>query len=168
MAETLIATITTKIDAVLQNALDLVNAQAAMSYESKQAFSNGTGANNVNNIFSDTRTLSASANEDLDLAGGLANALGTTLTFTKIKFLHIKAAAGNTNNVQITRKTDTGVPFLLADGDGFALTPGAEVTFVWPDANGIAVTGATDDIINVANSAGGTSVTYTIIVGGVV
>src|SRR5690349_14906604 len=41
----------------------------------------GTGNNQANTMFADTRTLTASSSENLDLAGGLTDPLGGTLTF---------------------------------------------------------------------------------------
>lgn len=125
---------------------------------------NGTGAGQCNQYWSDTRTITASGNEDIDLAGGVTNALGTTLTFTAVKCIIISAAAGNTNNVNVTRPASNGFigPF-LASSDGLAIKPGGFVVLSeGGSAAGWAVTASTGDLINVANSAGTTSVTYTI------
>ena len=61
----------------------------------------GSGANQAQRIFSDTRTIAASANDDLDLSGVLVDALGTVLNFTAIKAIYIKAANANINNVVV-------------------------------------------------------------------
>ena len=164
---TLTASLQVKLDATLQNALDLVTGSAPMAYLQTFNFANGVGANQANNMFSDTRTLAASATEDLDLASGLTNAFGSTLVFTKVKAIIFKAASGNTNNVVISRPTANGLVFLTTAEDSFSLTPGAAAVFVWPDANGIAVTAGTGDLITVTNSAGTTSVTYDVIIIGI-
>jgi hypothetical protein len=65
------------------------------------AITNGTGANQANNAFSDERTLNASASENLDLAGVLQNALGASLAFTAVKAILIVADVGNVNNVVV-------------------------------------------------------------------
>jgi hypothetical protein len=143
-------------------ALDLVTAAAPINFESSWAFTDGTGANQASAFFSDTRTLIASATEDLDLSGVLTDAFGTTVAATKIKAIAIVAASANTNNVNVTRPASNGVPFMLAAGDGFALTPGAGCLLTWPNAAGIAVTAGTGDLITLTNSAGTTSVTYSI------
>ena len=92
----------------------------------------------------------------------------TTLTFARIKAIHISAAAGNTNNVQVTRPASNGVPWLMAAGDGIALRPGAAMT--WSsgsaDATGVAVTAGTGDLITITNSAGTTGVTYNVVIVG--
>lgn len=144
------------------SALDLVTASAPINWETTFAFTNGTGANQATDYWSDTRTLGVSATEDLDLSGVLTNALGATVTADRIKAIAITASSGNTNSVNLTRPASNGVPFMLAAGDGFGLTPGAGCIFVWPDANGINVTAATGDLITVTNSAGTTGVTYSI------
>jgi hypothetical protein len=133
------------------------------------AYTSGTGAGQVDRVYTATRTLAASGTEDLDLAGSLTDALGnTSITFARIKSIFIAAAAGNTNNVQVTRPASNGVPWLMAAGDGIALRPGA--AFQWltgsADATGVAVTAGTGDLITVTNSAGTTGVTYTVIITG--
>lgn len=121
------------------------------------------GAVGVANIlFSDTRTLAASTNENLDVAGVLADALGATITAAEIVAIYIAAAQGNTNDVQLTRPASNGVPLFLAAGDGFAIGPGDFSLRTY--RNGITVTAGTGDLINVANGGAGTPVTYDIII----
>lgn len=168
MAVTQDGKITLTLQSLLKDALDLSTVKDDLVYQLQVLLGNGSGANQANNVFHDQRTLAASANEDLDLAGGLTNAVGDTLTFTKIKAVLIKAAAGNTNNVQVTRPGTNGAPIFLAAGDGVVLTPGAFMLLVFPDANGVAITAGTGDLINVANSGAGTSVTYDVVIIGVV
>jgi hypothetical protein len=127
----------------------------------------GTGANQANMIWTDTRTLSASATENLDLAASLTNAFGTTLTFTKVKAIIVTAASGNTNAVQVTRPASNGVPIFMAAGDGIAITPGGVFYAAWPDNAGVAVTAGTGDLLTLTNSAGSTSVTYTVAIIGI-
>ena len=146
--------------------LDLGTVSYPFSSTASVSYASGVGAGQVDICFTDTRTLSASATEDLDLAGSLTGAFGTTLTFARIKAIQVSAAAGNTNNVQVTRPASNGVPWLMAAGDGIALRPGA--AFTWAsgsaDATGVVVTDATGDLITFTNSAGTTSVTYTVVI----
>lgn len=127
-------------------------------------FSAGTDAvNKLDILFADTRTLSASANEDLDLAGVLASAFGATITMADVVAIFIKAAAANTNNVNLTRPASNGFvgPFLAA-GDGIAVKPGEFALLA--SRTGWAVTAGTGDLINLANSGAGTGVTYDIVI----
>lgn len=153
-----------KIDTLALNALDLSTVQDPVLLSILSTLSNGTSAGQASAQFSDTRTLSASASENLDLAGGLTNGFGATLTFTKIKLLFVRAASGNTNAVQVSRGSSNGVPLFLAASDGLTLQPGA--WFVWFDPTGITVTAGTGDILTVANAAGGSSVSYDLIIVG--
>jgi hypothetical protein len=156
------------IAAALTTALDIGTAEYSPNFNQVFNLGDGTGADQANMIWSDTRTLTASATENLDLAGGLTNAFGATVTFSKLKAILVVASTGNTNSVQVTRPASNGVPLFMAAGDGVALTPGAAFAAVFPDANGVAVTGATGDLLTLTNSAGSTSVTYTIILIGTV
>ena len=145
---------------------DLGAPKMRVSVSKALALIEGTDATNkANLLFSDQRTLAASANEDIDLAGALANAFGATITAAEIVAIFISAAAGNTNNVNVTRPASNGFigPFLAA-GDGVSTKPGEWHAFV--SQSGWAVTAATGDLINIANSAGSTPVTYDIVVVG--
>ena len=143
-------------------------AKATLNITKNIELATGTGAGQADLLFSDQRTLAASANEDLDLAGVLADALGATLTFARVKGLYVAAAAGNTNNVVVgDAATNTWAALLGTDGT-VALRPGAFllVAVGAADATGYAVTAGTGDLLRVANSGGGTTVTYDIVVVG--
>lgn len=153
--------------AIQTAALDLGTAQAQLSKSYTVDLANGTAAGQADRTFHDTRTLAASANEDLDLAGVLTDAFGTVLTFARIKGLIVSAAAGNSNNVIVGGAASN--QFLTWVGAGthtITLRPGA--TFVLmagaADSTGYAVTAATGDLLRIANSGAGSTVTYDIAV----
>jgi len=124
----------------------------------------GVGVSQADKVFSDTRTLIASATEDLDLAGVLLDAFGAAITFAKVKAIIIMAAVGNTNDINVSRPAGaTGVPLFLAISDGFKLPPG--FAFAWFGAGpGVAVTPASGDLLTITNGAAGTPVTYTVVI----
>jgi hypothetical protein len=156
-----------RINAAFTSALDLVTLSAPLKLDFNDSLDSGTGADQADLVFSDTRTLTASSNEDLDLAGVLFQVDGSAFTLAKLKLIFISAAAGNTNNVVVSRPASNGVPFLSAASDAFAIKPGGSFFMYAPVAAGICtVTAATGDLINIANSAGGSSVTYSIIMVG--
>ncbi|QFQ97456.1 hypothetical protein F9278_15930 [Streptomyces phaeolivaceus] len=161
---TLSTSLSLSLRSTLSSALDLVTPQAPLDYSASVALASGVGANQADKIFADTRTLAASATEDLDLAGVLSDPLGAALTFARVKAVLIRAAAGNTNNVQVTRPASNGVPLFLAAGDGLAVRPGGLFLWVAPDATGVAVTAGTGDLLTLTNSAGSTSVTYDVVI----
>jgi hypothetical protein len=144
--------------------LDLGTPVMPFALSSAVSLTNGTAAGSADRVFTDQRTLTASATEDLDLAGVLLDAFGQAITFAKIKAVAIKAAAANTNNVNVSRPAGaTGVPLFLAISDGFVIPPG--FTFAWFGSGaGVTVTPASGDIITITNGAGGTSVTYDVVI----
>jgi hypothetical protein len=157
------ATIKAGISATHTSVLDLATATFPLSLFSSINLTDGTGASQADRIFSDSRTLAASATEDLDLSGALTNAYGT-VTFARIKAILIVADAGNTNNVNFSRPASNGVPLFLAASDGLPIRPGGVFLWACSDATGIAVTAGTGDLITLTNSAGSTAVTYSIVI----
>jgi hypothetical protein len=144
---------------------DLTTASAKIAHALTLSFTDGTAAGSADRIWTDTRTLSASASETLDLSGALTNVYGDAVVFADLRGIVITAASGNTNNVNVTRPSTspiTGLPLFLADGDGIAVRPGGAFMWMCPDATGIAVTATTADKIEITNSAGSTSVDYSI------
>ncbi len=158
--------VTLKIDSLLLSALDLDTAQDPLVLSILSTLSNGTAAGQASQAWHDRRTLSASASENIDLAGSLVNAFGVTITFTKVKFIFVQASSSNNvaNNVNVSRGSSNGFVWFLAASDGFFLAPGAWCSFF--DPTGVTVTAGTGDILTIANSAGTNSVTYDIVIVG--
>jgi hypothetical protein len=80
-------TIFLRIASLLALAADLAAATSPLTYERTEVLDNGTGANQANEVWSDTRTLTTGANETLDLNGVLVDAVGQSVAFTKVKLL---------------------------------------------------------------------------------
>jgi hypothetical protein len=159
------ASVKLSIAAILSGTLDLSTQKASLNQMFSQSWDDGAGANQANVIIADSRTLAASANEDLDLAGGgLTDLLGAAANFARIKAIIIKARAENTNNVQVTRPAANSAPLFMAASDGISLAPGEVFAWFSGTAAGKALTGGTADLLNIANSAGTTGVTYDIII----
>ena len=126
----------------------------------------GSGDDQAQLLWSDTRQLAASANESLDLAGSLVDALGRTLTYTAVKALIVEAARGNANDVLIGGAASNGFAALFGDAtDVVKIKPGGKMVLIAPKT-GYAVTAGTGDLLKVANSGSGTAVDYTITVVG--
>ena len=125
---------------------------------------NGTGSNQADVVFSETRTLAASATFDLDLNGSLVNPLKDAAVFLKVKAIAIKARAANTNNVVLGAAAANGFvgPF-GASTHTVSIPPGGEMVLVAP-VSGWTVTPATGDLLRTANSGAGTAVTYDIVI----
>jgi hypothetical protein len=152
-----------KLSATETSALDLVTPKAAIAYLARLQLATGTAVNQADLVFQDTRTLSASGTEDLDLKGSLLTPLGTAFTPAKLKLLLVKAAAGNTNNVNVSRPASNGVPLFAAAGDLIPVRPGGVFLWACADNTAVAVTAATGDLITITNSGSGTSVSYDVL-----
>lgn len=155
------------IDAKYQAPADLgATAQLAVPYNRRVDLADGTVVGKADRMYSKTRTLIASATEDLDLAGVLTDIFGSVLTFVKVKGIAVVAAPGNTNNVIVGAAG--GAPWLgifnatgtvtLKPGGWFAAACGVADNVAWP------VVATTADLLKVANSAGGSSVNYDIVI----
>jgi hypothetical protein len=127
----------------------------------------GTASGQGDLLFSDRRSLAASASENLDLAGVLKDPLGTTLTFGHVKWIYIKAAAANTNDVCVGGAGSNTFVGPFADAsDIVCVKPGGVALLAVAAGVGWVVTPSTGDLLEVANSAGTTGVTYDVIIAG--
>jgi hypothetical protein len=161
-AASLTSRIVVTLTATLSSQLDLVSAEAPLAKQALLDLANGTGSNQANVIWTDTRTIAASTTEDLDLVGGgLTDAFGVAFAPAKIKAIIVVASAANTNNVVLGGDANS-VPFLSVTTTTTTLQPRGFYVQSWPANAGIAVIAGTGDIVQVANGGAGTSVTYDI------
>ena len=152
------------LDAVFGSSIDIGNLKHNIDYEKSFTINSGTGAAQANQVFVDQRTLSASANEELDLAGGLTDAFGTSITFTSIKGIIVYAASGNTNDVLVGGAAANGFIEWVSDtSDEIVVKPGGMFMLYNPAADGYTVTASTGDLLRFENSSSGSSVTYDLI-----
>ncbi|MFE5628474.1 hypothetical protein [Streptomyces sp. NPDC056543] len=149
-------------------ASDLTTTADALDFVRGVHLENGTTAGKADRVFHDQRTLAASANETLDLAGVLTDVYGVALTFAKVKFIAISASSANSNNVVVGANASNDWVGLLNAAGTLTLRPGASFCAMSgsADATGMAVTAGTGDLLKVANSGAGSSVTYDIVIVG--
>ena len=143
-----------------------VNLRYAPTLTNAPSWATGTASGQVDLLYAATRTLALSTSEDLDLAGGLTDVFGAALTFVKIKYIYVKAAAANVNNVVIGGATAN--QFVGPFGAGthtLALVPSAYIEFMHP-TTGWTVTAGTGDLFKVLNGGAGTSVSYDLVIAG--
>lgn len=153
------------LDAVQISNKDLTSVRAPVNYDRTGRLASGTGAGQADVLFTDTRTLAASASETLDLTGSLVDALGATVTMARVKGIVIAAAAGNTNDVIVGGAASNGFATPFGDPtDKVKVKPGGILALFTPDATAYAVTAGTGDLLQVANGAAGTSVSYDVII----
>lgn len=154
------------LQATLSSALDLGTVTFPTNLSRGVAFDSGTGAGQVDKIWTDTRSIALSSTEDLDLAGVLTDAFGAVITFARIKAILIAASSSNTNNVIIGGVASglSAGPLLPQATGTLTIRPGGGVG-IWcgsADATGYVVTATSADLLHVANSGAGTSVVYDI------
>ena len=129
--------------------------------------SDGTAAGEMDILYVDQRTLAASASEDLDLAGGVTDSFGDTLTFVDVRMICVKASADNTNDVRVGGTgANAFFSFMRTNADYVVVKPGGVLFLYAPTDPGYAVTAGSADLLQIANSGGTTSVTYDIYIGG--
>lgn len=163
MAASLSGSVNVILKSAFSETQDIGSKSYAANKNYNQAFANGTGINQANQIWTDTRTISGSSNDDIDLAGVLTDVYGTTLTFTSIKAIIINSLATNGNALNVGAGTN---PFLTMFGDAtdiIVVRPGGTFAIINPEANGYAVTASTGDILRIAN-ADASDATYDIII----
>ncbi len=160
----LTASIRASITAQLSKTLDLSSPSAQPALSVLAALTNGTLNTEADRVFADTRTLAASATEDLDFgtAGGLKDDMGDPFEPVEIAALMVTAAVGNTNNVVMGNAAAEAFlgPFGAATHT-LAVKPGACMLWFapagWPSLNNAS------DKLKFLNGGAGTPVTYSII-----
>lgn len=129
----------------------------------------GTGAGQIDTVYSAQTTIAASGSSTIDLNGAVNDVFGNSIAFLHVKAIVVIAAAGNTNDFQIGPGASN--PFngpwsgttplhAVSPGEMFVATKGQGSSLGW------AVVAATGDIIKIANSSSGTSVTANIYIFG--
>ena len=158
MATSLSANVNVNVKgSITENALDIGTASFRFNETLTQAFAQGVAANQANQMWTDSRSIAGSANDDIDLAGGVTSAFGAAITFTSIKAIIVQAAAANANNLIMggegTNPFET--MFGLADAT-LIIQPGGMLVLTAPGATGYVVTATTGDILRFTNAGAGT------------
>ena len=163
---TLSVAIAARMRALLVTSLDHGEAKALVELDASLALADGVAADQSDKLFSDRRTLAASANEELDLSGGVTDAFGATISFVEITAILILASPANTNAVRVGETSAT--PFLAGFGASthrWDIAPG-DFLFASCRAAGWGIANGASDKLRIANAAGGSSVTYDIMIAG--
>lgn len=147
--------------------------------------SSGTGNNQCNRMFLDRRTLSlATTTDDLDLAGGLTDHYGNTLTFKGVKILLIHNRGVVTGDSDDDTATPTDGEDILIGGAGgnawgslfngdqdaqLLLRSDGKLGLCVP-RDGYSVSPGTEDILRIehaGSAASGGDISYDIVIAGV-
>lgn len=129
----------------------------------------GTGANQGNTYFYDSRTLSASANESLNVSGGshggaiaLEDPYGQTTTFARIIGVLI-INTSTTGTLLVGGDATDNITTMFGDNtDAIRIRPGGQFLLTAGDATSFAV--AANEILKLANEDGANPLTYQIVI----
>lgn len=148
---------------ILSSALDLSTPRDSVSTGTGNfaqfltTFAFGTGNQQAKEWWHDKRTLTAGANDDLDLAGGLINPFGGTITFTAIKaFVLIIVSHDGTKSVRVGPQ---GVANAWQGWHGGVAAGNYNTVFEWfvniHSYGGWSITAGTGDILRINNPGAG-------------
>lgn len=134
------------------------------------ALTDGTGIGQADRVYEAEHTIASGANLDLDLAGGVLDRFGATITFAEIVALQVinEAEDGTQNVTDITIGGGSNPfdGFWGTAGDQIVLPPGGYCQVGCSGASGIgAVVAATGDVLRIANAAGAPAKVQVMILG---
>lgn len=143
---------------------DLGQASADVGAGIALKLASGVLAGQADRMWSDDRTLAASATENLDLTGVLSDVFGSGLSFAKVKAIILVAAIANAGDIILGGAASNGFvgPFGSATHT-VAVRPGG-VALLADGGTGWTVTTGTGDLLKVANASGAAAGSYKIIV----
>lgn len=120
--------------------------------EKAYTFAPGTGANQADRLFMDTRSFLSATADQIDLAGVLTDAFGATITFVEIVAIMIV----NKSTVTLTVGAGSSPWFgmFAATGDAIKVPPGGMILLVAPDGSGMGtITATSADMLTITPGA---------------
>jgi hypothetical protein len=134
------ANIVIDFQATLTKPRDLNTALIPLSKRVAYALVDGTGANQVNILFDDNRSLTTTGVDVLNLASGMTNGFGDAIAAVKIKGIFIVSSPTNANPITLRQAASSGVPLFTGATAGINIRPGGSLLWVAAETTGIAVT----------------------------
>ena len=152
------ASIKAIITSIGTKATDLSTPSETISLSETDTFTDGAGGNGAEQHWSDQVTLTDGSNTELDLAGGLTDAFGDVITFTKIKAIFIRHNSTDSGLIY-GHSAANGLPIMnaaaLANAGGGVIAAGGWVLLVNPGSAGWAVTAGTGDLLKLEDDGTG-------------
>lgn len=163
--DNLTATITALLDITIGTDADFADPVQEIKEIVDASFTVGTGADQANQVWSDQRTLAASANEELDIQGGtLENGFGQAITFSAIKAIFIRNRS-TTGELLVGGAAANAFDSPFGDSsDKVRVRRGGILLLTGPDAVGHAVDAS--DVLKIDNEDTVNTLTYDIILVG--
>ena len=162
MATTLATTLTLLLRGNYNKEFDLQDASNNLALNVGDTLATGTGANQADVLWHDTRTLTATS-EDLDLAGSLTDAFGDTVTFVKVKgiLIHNKSTTATEILAVGGAASNQLINWVANNSDIVNIGPDG-VLLLWSPVDGYAVTASTGDLLKI--DSGSDTITYDIVI----
>ena len=151
------------IDIDISGPTDGVRLQDSLAYE--KVITDGTGVDQLGQVFFDKARSLAATNEDLDMNGATnKDSFLQSMALAQMGLVYVRnkdTTAGHT--ITVSQPAANGIPGpFIAASDGIIL--GADGLFLWVSpTDKVTVTAATGDLINVAASS---TSTYDVLIGG--
>lgn len=152
MPNTLQTELTVILATVFTGVNDLSTPSDRMNLDLSDVLDNGTGLDQADLPWADSRTLAGVTSENLDLAGLLTNSYGATITFARIKCLILKLKTLTAGyKLEYGGAAANAFPLFKDPTDvGIVRAGGFDIKWV-PDLTAFAVTAGTGDILKINN-----------------
>lgn len=162
--------LTTTITGKLEFNLTQASGGTTASYKPTVTFSDsltsGVAIDTADTLWvSAANAISGSATNSHDLAGGLTDAYGNTLTFVKVKGLLIHNLSTSAGDTLTVGGNANAVPIFGTASHTHTIGPNGVLLIQEPSLAGIAVTATTGDILDITEDAGNAN-TYDIAIWG--
>ena len=159
------ATLKALLDAGIQatySASGLAATTSNVSFPDNISITSGTGTNQGDLMYAQTRTLLTAATDNLDLNGVLVDPIGTVIPMLKVIAILIMSDTANTTDLTIGNGANPFIGPFGAATHTLSLQPGGRHLLIAPKT-GWTVVPATGDILKITNAAGA-SATYSIVI----
>lgn len=148
--------------AATYSAAGLVNTTGVLVAQDDIGITSGTGNYQADLLYAASRTLVASATDNLDLSGVLTDALGSVLAMVKVVAIYVRPRDANTSDLTVGNGVNPFVGPFGAAAHTLTLTPGSPLMLT-NLKTGWTVTPATGDILKIVNGAAAAA-TYDIVI----
>jgi hypothetical protein len=151
-----------QLQGIIQTTRDLGAATVTETLSQRVTVTDGATANKASQVWADTRALTASGTEAIDLSGALTNGIGGAVAFTRIIGMGVVASSSNGSTITLGgAASNAWEVWAGASGDTIKVRPGGALFLTAPDATGLAVTTATDQL-KVLNDSTAATASYSI------
>lgn len=152
------------VDLTDTNPLDLTTGVARHLLDYVNTLTDGTGDNQIQHIWSDTRSVTSGVPDTIDIRGGITNAFGVSLNIVNVVGFAVRNRSTTTGqNFTVGGGSNPFITWLIATGDGVRVGPGG-VFIVHSPIDPYGTTAGTADIVTITAASG--TISYDIVIWG--